>query len=67
MRVSKRKLLEIRWVDPGSDWEWFWQVRRDGDWYLLKGADDPKTGAPHNGDYFMAHRMEMRSVKEVKR
>ena len=55
-------LLHITWSNPDSDWPYFWLLETKGEWLKLKGADYPDGRAKHDGNVFLAHRNDMKSV-----
>lgn len=58
-----RRLVEIEWRNPDSDWPWFWLLRMDGEWLELKGADFPDGSAKHDGDSFWVHKSDVRTMR----
>lgn len=53
--------VTIIWRDPAHDWHWFWLRDYDGARLTLTGADDP-AGYKHDGDTFVVHKDEIRSI-----
>ena len=61
------QLVRIRWRNADDDWEWFWLLGERsgpiGREFYLRGAPDPESGAPHDGDEFWACVREIEWMK----
>lgn len=55
--------VTITWIDPYSDWHWFWLRQKQGIKILLTGANSP-DGTTHKGDSFWCNEDEIMVIKK---